>query len=544
MAAANSGARLTGIGVGDQSAWGKAFLLEPRPQAPAPAKSTIGPVAERERLVGAIKLIADELRELAIGTDAVNAEILIALAVLIEDEALLDAADQHLADGFDAQTAVQMAIANFSAMLAGEPMFAERIADLHDLGFRVALQLAGISWSPKLPAVGPIVIVADDLSPAETAQFTSAVVGVVTRLGGPTSHTAIVCRQRGIPAIVGVGESIGQISSGQSILVDAAAGEVVLDAEERTRVDVKAVVVAASSKPIIEVLGNAGSVADAKALNETAASGIGLFRTELLFLNRSSAPTLEEQTQVYAEVLRAAPAGKVVFRTLDVDSDKSLPFLTSASSAVNGQTDLRGWRIHRLAPEILPTQLAAIAAAAKLTNRKVSAMAPMIIDASEANEFATLAKAAGIDDIGVMVETVELAQSIETLTGIVNFISIGTNDLSRYLFGVDRLASESAELLDAWQPKLLTTVANIVAAAKRSAIAVSVCGEAAAEPLFALVLAGLGVDSVSMAGPAIAKATSLLGSVNLDQAREIATAALEGQDRTAARQLASAKLEK
>jgi len=262
-------------------------------------------------------------------------------------------------------------------------------------------------------------------------------------------------------------------------------------------------------------------------------------------LNRSSAPTLEEQTQVYAEVLRAAPAGKVVFRTLDVDSDKSLPFLTSASSAVNGQTDLRGWRIHRLAPEILPTQLAAIAAAAaKLTNRKVSAMAPMIIDASEANEFATLAKAAGIDDIGVMVETVELAQSIETLAGIVNFISIGTNDLSRYLFGVDRLASESAELLDAWQPKLLTTVANIVAEAKRSDISVSVCGESAAEPLFAVVLAGLGVDSVSMAGPAIAKATSLLGSVNLDQAREIATAALEGQDRTAARQLASAKLEK
>jgi len=290
-------------------------------------------------------------------------------------------------------------------------------------------------------------------------------------------------------------------------------------------------------------LGNAGSVADAKALNQTAASGIGLFRTELLFLNRSSAPTLEEQTQVYAEVLRAAPAGKVVFRTLDVDSDKSLPFLTAAGSAENGQADLRGWRLHRLAPQIMPTQLAAIAAAAKQTNRKVSVMAPMLASASEANEFATLAKAAGIDDIGVMVETVELAQSIETLAGIVNFISIGTNDLSRYLFGVDRLASESAELLDAWQPKLLATMANIVAAAKRSEIAVSVCGEAAAEPLFAVVLAGLGVEAISMAGPAIAKASSLLGSVNLDQAREIATAALEGLDRTAARQLASAKLE-
>jgi phosphotransferase system enzyme I (PtsI) len=327
-------------------------------------------------------------------------------------------------------------------------------------------------------------------------------------------------------------------------LVDAAAGEVVLDAEERTRVDVKAVVVAASNNPIIEVLGNAGSVADVKALNETAASGIGLFRTELLFLNRSSAPTLEEQTQVYAEVLRAAPAGKVVFRTLDVDSDKSLPFFTAAGSAENGQTDLRGWRLQRLAPQILPTQLSAIAAAAKQTNRKVSVMAPMLASASEANEFATLAKAAGIDDIGVMVETVELAQSIETLAGIVNFISIGTNDLSRYLFGVDRLASESAELLDAWQPKLLATMANIVAAAKRSEIAISVCGEAAADALLAVVLAGLGVDSVSMAGPAIAKATSLLGLVSHEQAREIATAALEGQDRTAARQLASAKLEK
>jgi len=544
MAAANSGARLTGIGVGDQSAWGRAFLLEPRPQPLAPKKSAIGAVAERERLVGAIKLIADELRELAVGTDEVNAEILIALAVLIEDEALLEVADQHLADGLDAQTAVQMAMTGFSAMLAGEPMFAERIADLNDLGFRVALQLAGISWSPKLPAEGPIVVVADDLSPAETAQFTSAVVGVVTRLGGPTSHTAIVCRQRGIPAIVGVGESIGRISTGQNLLVDAAVGEVVLDADEPTEHNAHATVAAAGGKPIIEVLGNAGLVADANALNATAASGIGLFRTELLFLNRSSAPTLEEQAQVYADVLRAAPTGKVVFRTLDVDSDKSLPFLTAAGGAENGATDLRGWRLHQLAPDILPIQLAAIAAASKLTNRKVSVMAPMIIDASEANEFATLAKTAGIDDIGVMVETVELVERIESLAGIVNFISIGTNDLSRYLFGVDRLASESAELLDGWQPRLLATIANIVAAAKRNAIAVSVCGEAAAEPLYAVVLAGLGVDSVSMAGPAIAKAMSLLGAVTLAQAREIATAALSGQDRTAARQLASAKLEK
>ena len=285
------------------------------------------------------------------------------------------------------------------------------------------------------------------------------------------------------------------------------------------------------------MLGNAGSTADAEALNQTRASGIGLFRTELLFLNRPVAPSLEEQAALYSRVLESAPGSKVIFRTLDVDSDKALPFISGRHS------DLRGWRLHKAAPQILQTQLAAISLAAKSTGKNAAVMAPMISTAHDAGEFAELAKLNGIGDVGVMVETPELASNIEQLAGLVDFVSIGTNDLSRYLFGVDRLASESAELLDGWQPKLLQAIKKITLSAKAISLRVSVCGEAAADPLFAVVLAGLGVDSVSMAGPAIARVAAQLSDISKEKAREVALAALEAADRKAARQLASAKLE-
>ena len=285
------------------------------------------------------------------------------------------------------------------------------------------------------------------------------------------------------------------------------------------------------------MLGNAGSTADAEALNQTRASGIGLFRTELLFLNRPVAPSLEEQAALYSRVLESAPSSKVIFRTLDVDSDKALPFISGSHS------DLRGWRLHKAAPQILQTQLAAISLAAKSTGKNAAVMAPMISTAHDAGEFAELAKLNGIGDVGVMVETPELASNIEQLAGLVDFVSIGTNDLSRYLFGVDRLASESAELLDGWQPKLLQAIKEITLIAKAISLRVSVCGEAAADPLFAVVLAGLGVDSISMAGPAIARVAAQLSDISKEKAREVALAALEAADRKAARQLASAKLE-
>ena len=541
MPAPEANSTLTGIGVGDQIAWGKAFLLEPKPQPVPTAKSSLGAAVERQRLIAAIKEVADELRTLATDTDVVNAEILIALAVLIEDQALIDSAEEYLTAGYDAQTAVQKAMTGFSELLAGDAVFAERIADLQDLAFRIALRLAGIAWSPRVPSVGPIIVVADDLSPAETAQFTSAVVGVVTKFGGPTSHTAIVCRQRGIPAIVGVGQLIDQISLGQDLLIDAAESLIVLNADQPqqhiVRTDLSDSQSQIQSEPIIEVLGNAGSTADAEALNQTRASGIGLFRTELLFLNRPVAPSLEEQAALYSRVLESAPGSKVIFRTLDVDSDKALPFISGRHS------DLRGWRLHKAAPQILQTQLAAISLAAKSTGKNAAVMAPMISTAHDAGEFAELAKLNGIGDVGVMVETPELASNIEQLAGLVDFVSIGTNDLSRYLFGVDRLASESAELLDGWQPKLLQAIKEITLSAKAISLRVSVCGEAAADPLFAVVLAGLGVDSVSMAGPAIARVAAQLSEISKEKAREVALAALAAADRKAARQLASAKLE-
>jgi len=294
-------------------------------------------------------------------------------------------------------------------------------------------------------------------------------------------------------------------------------------------------------EPIIEIKGNVGSVADCKVLAETAASGVGLMRTELLFLNRSSAPALAEQVELYSGVLKEAPKGEVIFRTLDAGSDKPLPYL-GLGNEENPSLGVRGFRINTIDESVLNTQLEALAQAQLNTGRRVSVMAPMIATVEEAAEFAKLAKDAGLETIGVMVETPSICLEIENLAGIVQFVSIGTNDLSQYLFAADRQNSAVATLLNPWQPALLKMIAKVCADAKSVGIKVGVCGEAGADPLLAVVLAGLGVSSVSMASPAVAKAVEYLSSITQEQASQVAAAALEGNTAKQAKDKARAAL--
>ncbi len=532
-------ALISGIGVGEATAWGKAFVLGPKFVAPAEAKSKLNSDKEQQRLVEAVSQVATDITETANQADETTKDILLALAAMLEDPALIEEARVHLDQGWNAETGVTRAMASFTELLAGDDLFGERVADLQDLALKVVARLTGVETEISLPKQGPIVVIAEDLSPAETAKFTDAVVAVITEKGGPTSHTAIICRQRNIPALVAANKALSLIPNGAAIAVDALAGEAFLSDEPvanhvqvlRDRI----------GEPIIEIKGNVGSVADCKALAETAASGIGLMRTELLFLNRSSAPNLAEQVELYSGVLKEAPKGEVIFRTLDAGSDKPLPYL-GLGNEENPSLGVRGFRINSIDESVLNTQLEALAQAQLNAGRRVSVMAPMIATVEEAAEFAKLAKDAGLETIGVMVETPSICLEIENLAGIVQFVSIGTNDLSQYLFAADRQNSAVAALLNPWQPALLKMIAKVCADAKSVGIKVGVCGEAGADPLLAVVLAGLGVSSVSMASPAVAKAVEYLSSITQEQASQIATAALEGNTARQAKDKARAAL--
>lgn len=530
---------LMGIGVGDASAWGRAFVLGPKFVAPAEAKSNSTKESEQLRLNEAISSVVENLRHTAKTADETTGGILNALADMLEDPALVEEADTHLAAGWNAETSVVRAMQSFTELLAGDDLFGERVADLEDLALKVVARLVGVESEISLPKQGPIIVVAEDLSPAETAKFTDAVVAVVTEKGGPTSHTAIICRQRNIPALVAAKGALAVIPNGAAMIVDAVTGEAYMsETPAGISLETKR---AAIGDAIIEVKGNVGSVADTKLLAETKASGIGLMRTELLFLNRTSAPSLEEQIELYTGVLENAPAGEVIFRTLDAGSDKPLPYLGLADEE-NPSLGVRGFRINEVDASVLATQLEALAAAEKKASRQVSVMAPMIATVEEAKAFAELARGFGLKTIGVMVETPSICVQIRELAGLVDFVSIGTNDLSQYLFAADRQNSAVASLLNPWQPGLLRTIKQVCLDAESVGIKVGVCGEAGADPLLSIVLAGLGVQSVSMASPAVPKAIEYLSSVSLDQAKKIASEALRGSNPRQAKELARTAL--
>ena len=530
---------LMGIGVGDASAWGKAVVLGSKFVAPAEAKSSLGLDAELTRLNAAISSVVSNLRSTADTADQMTSEILSALADMLEDPALVEEATTHVSSGWNAETSVVRAMQSFTELLAGDDLFGERVADLEDLALKVVARLVGVESEISLPKQGPVIVVAEDLSPAETAKFTDAVVAVITEKGGPTSHTAIICRQRNIPALVAAKGALTVIPNGAALIVDAVNGEAYLsETPAGISLETKRAVI---GEAIIEVKGNVGSVADTKVLAETKAKGIGLMRTELLFLNRVSAPSLEEQIELYSGVLENAPAGEIIFRTLDAGSDKPLPYLGLAEEE-NPSLGVRGFRINDVDQSVIATQLQALAAAEKQTNRPVSVMAPMIATVEEAKAFAELATGFGLKTIGVMVETPSICVQIKELAGVVDFVSIGTNDLSQYLFAADRQNSAVAALLNPWQPALLRTISQICLDANLVGIKVGVCGEAGADPLLAVVLAGLGVQSVSMAAPAVPKAIEYLSSVSLDQARKIAAQALLGANPRQAKELARTAL--
>ncbi|MBB6552051.1 putative PEP-binding protein [Nonomuraea rubra] len=548
---------LVGLGVSQGRAAGPVIRLADPPELPAP-RTVTDPGAEAATVAKALEAVAAELNRRALAAGGEAAEILEALAMIAEDPVLLEEAERLTAGGADAAHALDAAFSGHREALAQLGGYlAERAADLDDLKHRAVASALGLPM-PGLPSPGhPYVLVATDLSPADTAGLGGDVLALVTERGGPTSHTAILARARGLPAVVACAGVTG-LADGTVIGVDGGTGEIAIGLSERETAEVARTEAARRARlrtsrgpgrtadgHAVKLLLNIGSAEDlaphdpepasggtsaeqtggAEAgVGGTGAEGVGLFRTEFLFLDRRQPPSFEEQVTAYAEVFGRAE--HVIVRTLDAGTDKPLPFL-GLPQEQNPALGVRGLRVDRLLPEVLDTQLDAIAEAARRAGAEPWVMAPMVTTVGEASDFARRARAKGIAHVGVMVEVPAAALRAGRLLQEVDFLSIGTNDLAQYTFAADRQHSALADLLDPRQPALLELIALCAEAGRQAGKPVGVCGEAAGDPLLAPLLVGLGVTSLSMAAVCVPAVREALAGLTLDECRERARAALE-----------------
>ncbi|GAA4235956.1 phosphoenolpyruvate--protein phosphotransferase [Actinomadura meridiana] len=512
------------------------------PEPPAGSRHGGDAAAERDAALGALEAVAADLEER--GTRAaevgnpVGEEVLNAQALMARDPGLADEVRARIEGGTTAARAVYEAFGVYRDLLAGAGEYmAARVADLDNIRDRAVARLLGLPM-PGVPESDggdePFVLVARDLAPADTAVLDPAqVVAFVTEEGGPTSHTAILARTMGVPAVVAL-PGATELADGTRVLVDGAAGTVKVDpsgaevAAARAAVAARASVLDGATGPgatkdghRVPLLANVGGPKDVEAALANGAEGVGLYRTEFLFLDRATPPSDAEQEEAYRAVLEAFPEGRVVVRTLDAGADKPLAFLPAPGEEPNPALGERGLRMMRRHPDVLAAQLAALSRAAAGLTVKLQVMAPMVTDAAEAAYFAAACREAGIAHPGVMIEVPAAALRARDLAPEVEFFSLGTNDLTQYTCAADRQVGGLAHLQDPWQPAVL----DLVAPAADAGVPCGVCGEAAADPALACVLVGLGVTSLSMSAPSLPLVRAALARHTLDQCRRAAAAA-------------------
>ena len=536
---------LTGRGVSPGRALAAVAHLAPPVTTSAEDPVGADPVAERARVAAALATVAADLADRAERASGEAADILQATSAMAADPTLVARAGEHLDRGCPTGHAVTLAVRDVGEQLrALGGYLAERVADLHDVGARAVAVLAGVPM-PGVPSPGhPVVLVARDLAPADTAGLGGGdVVGLLTEQGGPTSHTAILARALGLPAVVGC-PGARTIPAGTPVLLDGTTGTVRLNPDPRRarlsdehRAVLSGTGETADGHPVA-LLANVGSRADVPVAAASGCEGVGLLRTELLFLHRRSPPSVEEQSALYAEVLDAFGDRPVTVRTLDAGSDKPLPFLPMDRED-NPALGVRGLRTAAAHPRVLDDQLAALAEAAAATGREPRVMAPMVATAQEAEAFAAAARRHGLPRVGVMIEVPAAALRAAELLEVVDFVSIGTNDLGQYTMAADRACGALGHLLDPWQPALLDLVAMVTAAGASAGRPVGVCGEAAADPLLAAVLVGLGVTSLSTSPNARSGVRAGLAATTMDECRAMAAAARGARGADAARRAAA-----
>jgi phosphotransferase system enzyme I (PtsI) len=493
------------------------------------------------------------------GTEAgaQEAEIFQAHIMFLDDPALVDAVRGRIREeSLNAEWVLTDVVNSLAGLLEGmqDEYFQARGADVRDVGGRVLRLLLGIGEADLSSLSQPAIIVAQDLTPSDTVRLDkSLVLGFATAAGGPTSHTSILAKALDLPAVVGAGEGILEIETAEQLALDGSRGLVIREADEATiddfqvrkrdyEAESKAALDFAFEPAVtrdghqVEIVANVGSLADTRSALAAGAEGIGLLRTEFLYLDRQSAPDEEEQFHVYHEILDLMGERPVVVRTLDVGGDKELPYLDLGQEA----NPFLGWRAIRMCldrPEFFKVQLRALLRASPGHDLRI--MFPMIATLDEVRRARALLEEAreevaqsGHDiaaniQIGIMVEVPSVAVLADQFAREVDFFSIGTNDLTQYTLAAERTNDRVAHLGDAAHPAVLRQIAQVLKAAHGQGIWVGLCGELAGDPQAIPVLLGLGLDEFSMAPAAIPRAKVILRRWSMEDAGNLAREVLE-----------------
>ena len=512
------------VGASPGVAVGPAVRLTSAP-VPVDERPAGPPEAEERRLADALATVRRDVERTRDRTGPGQAGVFEAHLLLLDDAELTGAARTGIDGGASAAGAWARAVTALEAQWAAlpDPYLRARAADVRAVGDQVLRALAGEAPVQAVDLDG--VLLAEDLTPAQAGGLDPGrVLGVALAGGSPTSHAAILVRSLGIPAVVAAGAGLLDVPDGTPLVVDGTAGRVLVDplpdvvagyrtrqrelADERARDAAEAPREAVTRDGRRVVVGaNVGSVADARAAAAAGADGAGLVRTEILFLDRDRPPTAEEQEREYLAVLDAFAGRPVTIRTLDVGGDKPLRYLPQPPEA-NPFLGVRGVRLSLTRPDLLRTQLAAVCRAA--ARGPVAVMVPMVSVVEEILAVRRLLTEAAAPDpvpaglrVGVMVEVPAVALNVEAFLPHVDFLSIGTNDLTQYTLAAERGHPALAALADPLDPAVLRLVGETASRAAGRAT-VSVCGEVAADPLAVPVLVGLGVQELSVAPSAVA----------------------------------------
>ncbi|MCH7660136.1 MAG: phosphoenolpyruvate--protein phosphotransferase [Euryarchaeota archaeon] len=541
---------VTGTGVTPLSGLGRVVWYTDELELGDPPEG-IDPNLERERFEDARETAEADLeseRERArerVGKE--EAEVFGAHIQFLNDPQFAEGVENAISEGLPAEHAVREGFSSPIAQFEGmEGRMAERADDLRDVRDRLLRLLTGATGTELADLPEGTILLAERLTPSDTAKLDpDRVAGFATVLGGRTSHAAIFARSLGLPAVVGVGEVLHDISDGTELAVDGEAGEVIADPDEEIRkraaatrdVEIRAEPVTTADGRGVEVAANLGTLGELAGARERGADGIGLFRTEFLFLDREAPPDEAEQYETYREALSAFPDGQVVVRTLDIGGDKPIPYLSlpESENPFLGERGIR--RSLGDDSELFETQLRALLCAAA-DEGTLSVMFPLVSTVEEleaalevVEEVASDLEAEGLSyelpELGVMIETPGAVFMATELASRVDFLSIGTNDLAQYVMAAARDDERVSGLHDPLHPPVLRAISRTVAAAHANDAWVGMCGEMAGDPDLTELLVGLGLDELSMSAVTIPEVKGRIVDIETSEAERTASQALD-----------------